>query len=116
MQKEINQDILKYLKKDIFLWRQIIIKINFRYRKHPDASRDVFLCLDYNMMLCYILLSWSGARAVRERSAKPSTAVQLRSGPQKYIIGRVVKLVYTQDLKFCGRKAVRVRVPPRPLK
>src|SRR3989338_10144856 len=26
---------------------------------------------------------------------------------------RVVKLVYTQDLKFCSRKAVWVRVPPR---
>ena len=25
---------------------------------------------------------WSGARAVRERSAKPRTAVQIRSGPQ----------------------------------
>ena len=29
---------------------------------------------------------------------------------------RVVELVYTQDLKFCGRNPVRVRVPPRALK
>ena len=31
------------------------------------------------------------------------------------IFGRVVELVYTQDLKSCGRKAVRVQFPPRPL-
>ncbi len=28
-------------------------------------------------------------------------------------VAQVVKLVDTQDLKFCGRKAVRVRFPPR---
>ena len=28
--------------------------------------------------------------------------------------GRVVKLVYTRDLKSLGRKAVRVQLPPRP--
>jgi hypothetical protein len=29
-------------------------------------------------------------------------------------LGRVVKLVYTLDSKSCGRKTVRVQVPPRP--
>ena len=29
---------------------------------------------------------------------------------------RVAKLVYAQDLKFCCRKAVWVRFPPRALK
>ena len=51
------------------------------------------------------------------RSAKPPCAGSIPAQDSPIVIGtcgaRVVELVDTRDLKFRGRKAVRVQFPPR---
>lgn len=54
---------------------------------------------------------WSDGRAVRRRSAKPFTTVQLRFGPHSFS-SRGDGMVYVEDLKSSDRKVVRVRVSP----
>jgi hypothetical protein len=68
----------------------------------------------YNMESSYRDIRRHG-RAVRQRSAKPFTPVQLRLTPPNKlaILAWVAELAYATDLKSVARKGLRVRLPPQ---
>jgi predicted glycoside hydrolase/deacetylase ChbG (UPF0249 family) len=66
-------------------------------------------------VVIFILIerAWSGGRVVRQRSAKPCTAVQIRSGPQfKLRKAEVAELAYARHLKCREIYLLWVQIPP----